>query len=75
MLENVTHGMNEYLAFVLAILTCMVAGALHGFAFARIGVPAFAVTLAGLLFWNGFMLQIWAATAPSTWTATVSSPS
>ncbi|WP_369249821.1 sugar ABC transporter permease [Streptomyces sp. R41] len=55
---NVTHGMNEWLAFVLAILTGTAAGAIHGFVFARIGVPAFAVTLAGLLFWNGFMLQI-----------------
>ena len=55
---NVTHGMNEWLAFVLAILTGTVAGAIHGFVFARIGVPAFAVTLAGLLFWNGFMLRI-----------------
>ncbi|MEU9210893.1 sugar ABC transporter permease [Streptomyces sp. NPDC048415] len=55
---NVTHGMNEWLAFVLAILTGTVAGAIHGFVFARIGVPAFAVTLAGLLFWNGFMLKI-----------------
>ncbi|MET7437214.1 sugar ABC transporter permease [Streptomyces sp. NPDC004082] len=55
---NVTHGMNEWLAFVLAILTGTVAGTIHGFVFARIGVPAFAVTLAGLLFWNGFMLQI-----------------
>ncbi|MEU6221081.1 sugar ABC transporter permease [Streptomyces sp. NPDC047022] len=55
---NITHGMNEVLAFVLAILTGTVAGALHGFVFAKIGVPAFAVTLAGLLFWNGFMLQI-----------------
>ncbi|MFD1274483.1 sugar ABC transporter permease [Streptomyces kaempferi] len=55
---NVTHGMNEWLAFVLAILTGTVASAIHGFVFARIGVPAFAVTLAGLLFWNGFMLQI-----------------
>lgn len=55
---NVTHGMNEVLAFVLAILTGTVAGAIHGFVFAKIGVPAFAVTLAGLLFWNGFMLQI-----------------
>ncbi|MEU8978033.1 sugar ABC transporter permease [Streptomyces sp. NPDC048309] len=55
---NVTHGMNEWLAFILAILTGTVAGAIHGFVFARIGVPAFAVTLAGLLFWNGFMLQI-----------------
>ncbi|GDY62038.1 hypothetical protein SAV14893_014310 [Streptomyces avermitilis] len=55
---NVTHGMPEWLALILAILTGTVAGAIHGFVFARIGVPAFAVTLAGLLFWNGFMLQI-----------------
>ncbi|MGI5136164.1 MULTISPECIES: sugar ABC transporter permease [unclassified Streptomyces] len=55
---TVTHGMNAWLAFVLAILTGTVAGAIHGFFFAKIGVPAFAVTLAGLLFWNGFMLQI-----------------
>ncbi|MEW2493553.1 sugar ABC transporter permease [Streptomyces nodosus] len=55
---NITHGMNEVLALVLAVLTGTVAGAVHGFFFARIGVPAFAVTLAGLLFWQGFMLQI-----------------
>ncbi|OON80578.1 sugar ABC transporter permease [Streptomyces tsukubensis] len=55
---NVTHGMNEWLALLLGILTGTVAGALHGFFFARVGVPAFAVTLAGLLFWNGFMLQV-----------------
>jgi D-xylose transport system permease protein len=54
----VNQGMNEWLAFILAILTGTVAGALHGFFFAKIGVPAFAVTLAGLLFWNGFMLQV-----------------
>ncbi|MGW0084057.1 sugar ABC transporter permease [Streptomyces sp. NPDC003393] len=55
---NITHGMNEVLALVLAILTGTVAGAIQGFFFAKIGVPAFAVTLAGLLFWNGFMLKI-----------------
>ncbi|WP_306184367.1 MULTISPECIES: sugar ABC transporter permease [unclassified Streptomyces] len=55
---NVTHGMSEVLALVLAILTGTVAGAIHGFFFAKIGVPAFAVTLAGLLFWNGFMLKV-----------------
>ncbi|MEU9921732.1 sugar ABC transporter permease [Streptomyces griseoluteus] len=55
---NVTNGMNEVLAFVLAILTGTVAGAVQGFFFAKIGVPAFAVTLAGLLFWNGLMLKI-----------------
>lgn len=55
---NITHGMNEWLALILAILTGTVAGAIHGFFFAKIGVPAFAVTLAGLLFWNGFMLKV-----------------
>lgn len=55
---NITHGMAEWMAFVLAILTGAAAGAIHGFFFAKIGVPAFAVTLAGLLFWNGFMLKI-----------------
>jgi D-xylose transport system permease protein len=55
---NITHGMNEWLALILAILTGTVAGAIQGFFFAKIGVPAFAVTLAGLLFWNGFMLKI-----------------
>ncbi|MET9412620.1 sugar ABC transporter permease [Streptomyces klenkii] len=55
---NVSHGMPEWLALVLAILSGAVIGALHGFFFARIGVPAFVVTLAGLLGWNGLMLQV-----------------
>lgn len=55
---GITHGMNAWLAFIIAILTGAVAGVIHGFFFARIGVPAFAVTLAGLLFWNGLMLQV-----------------
>ncbi|EME99095.1 sugar ABC transporter permease [Streptomyces mobaraensis NBRC 13819 = DSM 40847] len=55
---NVNHGMPEWLALILAILTGTVAGVLHGFFFARIGVPAFVVTLAGLLGWNGLMLEV-----------------
>ncbi|MFJ1652328.1 sugar ABC transporter permease [Streptomyces sp. NPDC088337] len=55
---SITHGVNEWLAVVTALAAGAVIGALHGFFFARIGAPAFAVTLAGLLFWNGFMLQI-----------------
>ncbi|MBN0046828.1 sugar ABC transporter permease [Streptomyces actuosus] len=54
----VTHGMNEWLALIIAVVTGAAIGALHGFFFARIGAPAFAVTLAGLLFWNGFMLHL-----------------
>ena len=54
----VEHGMNPWLALVLAVITGIGIGALHGFFFARIGVPAFVVTLAGLLGWNGLMLWL-----------------
>lgn len=55
---SVNHGVSDGLAILIAIVTCVVIGGVHGFFFARIGAPAFAVTLAGLLFWQGFMLQI-----------------
>ncbi|MEV6654822.1 sugar ABC transporter permease [Streptomyces sp. NPDC051219] len=55
---SVTHGVNEWLAMLVAIVSGALIGAIHGFFFARIGAPAFAVTLAGLLFWQGFMLQL-----------------
>ncbi|NGO78525.1 sugar ABC transporter permease [Streptomyces sp. YC504] len=55
---TVTHGMNEWLAIATSLVGGAAMGAIHGFFFARIGAPAFAVTLAGLLFWNGFMLQL-----------------
>ncbi|MFF3285815.1 sugar ABC transporter permease [Streptomyces sp. NPDC003023] len=55
---SVTNGMNEWLAVLVALVGGALIGALHGFFFARIGAPAFAVTLAGLLFWQGFMLQM-----------------
>ncbi|MFF5444153.1 sugar ABC transporter permease [Streptomyces sp. NPDC012888] len=54
----VTHGMNEWLAVLVALVSGALIGALHGFFFAKIGAPAFAVTLSGLLFWSGFMLQL-----------------
>lgn len=41
---SVTHGMNEWLAILVAVLSGAVIGAIHGFFFARIGAPAFAVT-------------------------------
>ncbi|MEV7611545.1 sugar ABC transporter permease [Streptomyces sp. NPDC089799] len=55
---SVTHGMNEWLAVLVALASGAAIGAIHGFFFARIGAPAFAVTLSGLLFWSGFMLQL-----------------
>ncbi|WP_127359096.1 sugar ABC transporter permease [Actinacidiphila soli] len=53
-----THGVNPWLSVLLAILTGVVIGAVQGWFFARIGVPAFVVTLAGFLGWNGLMLWL-----------------
>ncbi|MFB8776189.1 sugar ABC transporter permease [Streptomyces broussonetiae] len=53
----VNQGVPEWLAVVIAIAAGAAIGAAHGFFFAVLGAPAFAVTLAGLLFWLGFMLQ------------------
>ncbi|MGF1426983.1 sugar ABC transporter permease [Kitasatospora sp. LaBMicrA B282] len=54
---SIQHGVNEWLAMLVALLAALAIGALHGFFFAKIGVPAFVVTLAGMLAWNG--LQGW----------------
>ncbi|MFI1282330.1 sugar ABC transporter permease [Streptomyces sp. NPDC020858] len=54
----VTNGVNEWLAILAAIAGGALIGCIHGFFFARLGAPAFAVTLSGLLFWLGAMLQI-----------------
>ncbi|MEU6590027.1 sugar ABC transporter permease [Streptomyces sp. NPDC046881] len=55
---NVKHGVPEWLALVTGILAGTAAGAVQGFSFARTRVPAFVVTLAGLLTWNGVMLSV-----------------
>ncbi|RAJ58766.1 D-xylose transport system permease protein [Streptomyces sp. Amel2xB2] len=54
---SVTHGLNDWLAVLIAIVAGLCIGGLHGFFFAKVGVPAFVVTLAGFLGWSG--LQIW----------------
>ncbi|MFD3497372.1 sugar ABC transporter permease [Streptomyces sp. NPDC058678] len=54
----VDHGVTSWLALVLTVITGVGIGALHGWFFARIGVPAFVVTLAGFLGWNGLMLWL-----------------
>ncbi|SEB72270.1 sugar ABC transporter permease [Streptomyces sp. TLI_105] len=55
---NVLNGMNQWLALLVAIAGGAAVGLIHGFFFAKVGVPAFVVTLAGNLAWNGLMLQI-----------------
>ncbi|AUG80078.1 ABC transporter permease [Kitasatospora sp. MMS16-BH015] len=63
---SVNQGVNPLLAVLLAVLTGVATGALHGWFFAKIGVPAFVVTLAGNLFWNGLMLQLLGKTGSVT---------
>ncbi|MEU2393900.1 sugar ABC transporter permease [Streptomyces sp. NPDC007369] len=58
----VTNGVNEWVAILAAVGGGALIGAIHGFFFAKIGAPAFAVTLSGLLFWSGAMLQILGST-------------
>ncbi len=55
---NVTNGVNQWVAMITAIVGGAVVGAIQGVFFAKVGVPAFVVTLAGNLGWNGLMLQI-----------------
>ncbi|WP_441249854.1 sugar ABC transporter permease [Kitasatospora sp. McL0602] len=59
---SVNHGVNPLLAILLAMATGAATGAVHGWFFAKIGVPAFVVTLAGNLFWNGLMLSLLGST-------------
>ncbi|WP_338674962.1 sugar ABC transporter permease [Streptomyces sp. SCSIO 30461] len=53
---SVHQSLPEWLAIVAALTVGAAIGAVQGFFAARIGVPAFVVTLAGLLAWNGLML-------------------
>ncbi|MDH2391143.1 sugar ABC transporter permease [Streptomyces sp. HNM0663] len=55
---NVQNGMAEWLAVIVAVLCGAAIGLVQGFFFAKVGVPAFVVTLAGLLGWNGLMLYV-----------------
>ncbi len=55
---NVNEGVPEWLAVIVAVAVGMAVGAFHGFFFAWLGVPAFVVTLAGLLIWNGLTLYL-----------------
>ncbi|HEY1510341.1 MAG TPA: sugar ABC transporter permease [Solirubrobacteraceae bacterium] len=51
-------GVSTWEAIALGLATGVAIGLLQGFFVARLGVPSFVVTLAGLLGWNGVLLQI-----------------
>jgi len=55
---SVRSGVNEWLAVLIAMAVAIAMGALHGFFFAKIGVPAFVVTLAGMLAWMGLQNSV-----------------
>jgi D-xylose transport system permease protein len=59
---NVKHGWSPYLALAAAIAVGLAIGLLQGFLFSRFGVPSFVVTLAGLLAWQGALLQVLGST-------------
>jgi D-xylose transport system permease protein len=59
---NVQHGWSPYLAIVAAVVVGLAIGLLQGFLFSRFSVPSFVVTLAGLLAWQGALLQVLGST-------------
>ncbi len=54
----VRQGLPEWFAIAAAVGTGLVIGIIHGTIFAKVGVPAFVVTLAGLLGWQGAQLYL-----------------
>lgn len=59
---NVRHGWSPYLAIAAGIFAGAAIGFLQGAIFTRFGVPSFVVTLAGLLAWQGALLQVLGST-------------
>jgi D-xylose transport system permease protein len=59
---SVRHGWSPYLAIAAGVLTGTAIGLFQGAVFTRFGVPSFVVTLAGLLAWQGALLQVLGST-------------
>jgi D-xylose transport system permease protein len=55
---NVKHGWNPYLSIAAAVAVGASIGCAQGFLFSRFAIPSFVVTLAGLLTWQGALLQV-----------------
>ncbi len=52
------HGQTQVLALLIALAAGAIVGSLQGLVFARLGVPSFVVTLAGLIGWQGLQLAV-----------------
>ena len=59
---NVKHGWSPYLAIAAGVVVGLAIGLVQGALFTRFGVPSFVVTLAGLLAWQGALLQVLGST-------------
>jgi D-xylose transport system permease protein len=55
---NVEHGVAGWLAILIGLAAGAAIGALQGFWVTRFRIPAFVVTLAGLLAWTGALLLV-----------------
>jgi D-xylose transport system permease protein len=55
---NVKHGWDPYLAIAAAVVVGAAIGCAQGFLFSKFVIPSFVVTLAGLLTWQGALLQV-----------------
>lgn len=54
----VNKGMNIWLAIIICLGVGIVIGVIHGYWIAYLRIPAFIVTLAGMLLWRGVALMI-----------------
>jgi putative multiple sugar transport system permease protein len=54
----IKHGMPWWVGMLAAIAVGLAVGAWHGFWVAYVGIPAFIVTLAGMLLFRGLTLQV-----------------
>lgn len=54
----VNKGMNIWLVIVICLVVGIVIGIIHGYWIAYLRIPAFIVTLAGMLLWRGVALMI-----------------
>ncbi|MQA01450.1 MAG: sugar ABC transporter permease [Streptosporangiales bacterium] len=52
------YGMGDLASVVAAVLTGVLIGLIHGVLFTKLRMPAFVVTLAGLLGWQGLQLYV-----------------
>jgi putative multiple sugar transport system permease protein len=54
----VQYGLSEWIAIPVVLILGALIGLINGFFVAKVGIPAFVVTLAGMLVFRGMLLQV-----------------